>query len=286
MTSVFLLLAVLQAAEAPPDTAMPSPAAARSLMETTDIPEAIRRAASLIRDSDVLTRRAAAWVLARQARDEPAAVGPSLVDATLDADPVVREWSTRGLCALPPSPEIVQRVAFLLKDEDRIVRTEAVRCVAELGPAAARLAPLLPPHETGSAAHDVTRALLAIGPAAASTVRERVLAGSLDVAHACRILDPERDLDAIEAGLSAAMDHRRTAAAHCIGEMGPPASRLADRLVALLADRTSWVRTNAEKALPKLGPGALAALDAAEPTAPPDVRQAIQRVRKALVGQP
>ena len=217
MTSVFLLLAVLQAPEAPPDAALSSPAVARSLVESTDIHDAIRRATSLIRDSDMLTRRAAVWVLARHARDEPAAVGPSLVEATLDADAVVREWSARGLGALPPSPDLVQRVAFLLKDEDKVVKAQAVRCVIEWGPAAARLAPLLPPLQDSYAADDVTRALLAIGPAAASTVRQAVLLrGSLGLAHACTVLDPERDLDAISVGLSAAKDHQRTAAAHCI----------------------------------------------------------------------
>jgi HEAT repeat protein len=285
MTGVLLLLAVLQATEAPPDPAMASAAVARSLLETTDIHDAIRRAASLIRDSDVLTRRAAVWVLARHARAEPAATGPSLVEATLDADAVVREWATRGLGALSPSPDIVQRVAFLLKDEDKVVRTQAVRCVAELGPAAARLAPLLLPLQTGYGADDVTKALLAIGPAAASTITEGVLAGSLSLAHACSVLEPEGDLDAISMGLSASDYHHRTAAAHCIGEIGPPASRLAAKLVSLLADRKGWVSGTAEKALSKLGPGALPALDAAEPTAPPDVRLAIQRVRKVIVGQ-
>ena len=285
MPSVFLLLAVLQAPEAAPDAAVSSPAVARSLLESTDVRDGIRRATSLIRDSDVLTRRAAVSVLARHARDEPAAVGPPLVEATLDADAIVREWSARGLAALPPGPDLVQRVAFLLKDEDTVVRAQAVRCVIEWGPAAARLAPLLPPLQGAYWADDVTKALLAIGPAAASTVRVGVLAGSLGLAHACSVLEPERDLDAISAGLSAAKPHQRTAAAHCIGEMGPPASRLADRLVALLTDRQGWVGTTAEKALSKLGPGALTALDAAEPTAPPDVRQAIQRIRKALVGQ-
>jgi HEAT repeat protein len=125
--------------------------------------------------------------------------------------------------------------------------------------------------------------MVAIGPGAASTVKEGVLAGSLTMASACSVLDPERDLDAIGAGLDAEKDHQRTAAAQCIGEMGPPASRLAERLVALLADRKGWVSTTAEKALAKLGPGALTALDAAEPTDPPDVRQRIQRVRKSLV---
>ena len=282
MSSVFLLLAFLQAAEASPDPALLSPAVARSLLGSTDTHDAIRRATAMIRDPDVLARRAAVWVLARHARDEPGAVGPALVEATLDADAIVREWSTRGLGALPPSPDVVQRVAFLLKDEDQAVRTQAVRCVGELGPAAARLAPLLPPHQTGYAADDVTKALIAIGPGAASTVREGVLNGSLSLAHACSVLEPERDLDAIAAGLSSTKDHQRTAAAHCIGEMGPPAARLADRLVAVLADPKGWVRPTAEKALSKLGPGALAALDAAEPTASPDVREAIRRVRKAI----
>jgi hypothetical protein len=120
---LYLLLAWPEGKEATFTTV--SPARMRALLAAGDV----AAAAGSLRDADVLTRRAAAWVLARAARDQPAVVEGSLLDAVLDRDAVVREWATRGLCTMPRTRAVHQHLSFGLKDADATVRRRATACL-------------------------------------------------------------------------------------------------------------------------------------------------------------
>jgi HEAT repeat protein len=191
---------------------------------------------------------------------EPArAAGAALVAALRDPHPTVRKVAVQSISKLAPDvPGAVPALVELFPEE------EAVRAVAEFGPAGADAVPeliALLDHPDPAVRRNACRTLGRIGEAAKSAVP----------ALTARLSDPEPPV--------------REYAAKALGWIGPPAASAIPALVKQLADPEPAARVGAVQALGDLGPAAkgdLAKVQALKADPDKTVQAAAERAERLI----
>ena len=178
----------------------------------------------------------AAQALGRYGRTRPDEVGPLLVDALDEPDPIVRLAIALSLSELAPAyPEAVPALVELFPDP-RVIRAVS-KYKEKADVAIPALVPLLKSDDV-TVRWETARTLGKIGPKAVVAVPE--------------LIAELRHDDALV----------REHAAEALGDIGPSAAKAIPDLVAVLDDEAWKVRRDAIRSLGKMGPAAQQALPA------------------------
>lgn len=217
-----------------------------------------------INDEDLSVRQSVHAAL----RNIGKAAGPALIQALEDKEVGVRQSAARILADMKHKPEdVVPAFAKALKDEDRAVRSYAIRGLSRsVGPESAPLVPLLLEALRTGDAGDRSSAAMAlgrIGPAA------------------------KEALPAVMEALSDKTRYVRTAAVYATRSICTDAKVVVPALVRMLNDEHQTVLRAAARGLGELGPLAKdaipaleKALNGADRSAQRTIQIALQRIRR------